>query len=208
MGGRSVRVFSGYGPQENWRMEDKIPFFRALEEEVKKAQLNGKLIYIQMDANSKLGPDIIKGDPHKQSENRKILARIIRRNALIVMNSLEKKCKGKITRRRITNKVKEESIIDFVIVCDEMDDMISNVVIDEDKNHVLTRHTKTKNGVKIKESDHMSIITEVKIAWDKSRNTEKIEMYNFKDVEGLAKFKKMTSKITFCLKCLMTQTRI
>ena len=113
------------------------------------------------------------------------------------MNSLEKKCKGKITRRRIINKVKEENIIDFVIVCDEMEDMISNVVIDEDKNHVLTRHTKTKNGVKIKESDHMSIITEVKLAWDKSRNTEKIEMYNFKDAEGLTKFKKMTSQDNF-----------
>ena len=44
-------------------MEDKMPFFRALGEEVKKAQLNGKSLYIQMDANSKLGPDIIKGDP-------------------------------------------------------------------------------------------------------------------------------------------------
>ena len=50
-----------------------------------------------------------------------------------------------------------------------MEDIISNMVIDEDKNHVLTRHTKTKNGVKIKESDHMSIITEVKGNWDKKR---------------------------------------
>ena len=66
------------------------------------------------------------------------------------MNSSKRKCKGKITRRRITTKVKEESIIDFVIVCQEMEDIINNMVIDEDKNHVLTRHTKTKNGVKIK----------------------------------------------------------
>ena len=65
MGGQSVRVISGYGPQENWRIEEKMPFFRALEEEVKKAQLNGKLIYIQMDANSKLGPELIEGDPHQ-----------------------------------------------------------------------------------------------------------------------------------------------
>ena len=58
-------------------MEDKMPFFRSLEEEIVKAKLNGKSIYIQMDANSKLGPEIIPGDPNQQSENGKILYNII-----------------------------------------------------------------------------------------------------------------------------------
>ena len=66
------------------------------------------------------------------------------------MNSSDNKCKGKIIRRRITNEVKEESIIDFVIVCHGMEEIISEVVIDEEKNLVLTRHSKTKNGVKVK----------------------------------------------------------
>ena len=48
-----------------------------------------------MDANSKLGLELVKGDPHKQSENGKILEGIIKRNALIVMNNSEEKCKGK-----------------------------------------------------------------------------------------------------------------
>ena len=30
LGDKEVRVISGYGPQENWRLEDKLPFFRAL----------------------------------------------------------------------------------------------------------------------------------------------------------------------------------
>ena len=64
-----------------------------------------------MDGYSKLGPEIINGDQHKQSEKWNIFARILKLNALIVMNNLEIKCRGKITRRRITNKVKEESII-------------------------------------------------------------------------------------------------
>ena len=42
--------------------------------------------------------DIIKGDPHKQTENGKILAAIIKRNAMIVMNSVESKCIRKIPR--------------------------------------------------------------------------------------------------------------
>ena len=41
------------------------------EEEIVKAKSSNKLVYIQMDANSKLGPDMIKGDPHAQSDNGK-----------------------------------------------------------------------------------------------------------------------------------------
>ena len=45
MGNKYVRVISGYGPQENWKLEDKLPFFRALEEEIKKAKLHEKAVF-------------------------------------------------------------------------------------------------------------------------------------------------------------------
>ena len=82
MGGKEVRIITGYGPQENWKRDERLPFFQALEDEIVKAISSDKLVYIQMDANSKLGPDMIKGDPHAQSDNGKILAAIIKRNAL------------------------------------------------------------------------------------------------------------------------------
>ena len=65
-----------------------------------------------MDANSKLGPNIVKGDPHAQSNNGKILAGILERNDLTVINSLEK-CKGKITRQRLTKKQEERKYYRF-----------------------------------------------------------------------------------------------
>ena len=37
MGNLDTRIITGYGPQENWKMDQKLPFFRALEEEIKKA---------------------------------------------------------------------------------------------------------------------------------------------------------------------------
>ena len=135
IGGRDIRIMSGYGPQENWTVAERMPFFKALEEEIIKASSNEKAIYIQMYANSKLGPTIIKGDPHVQSENGKLLAGIIVRNALHVINN-SKKCIGRITRKRITKKKKEESIIDFVLACEDMAEMIEELVIDEDKQHV------------------------------------------------------------------------
>ena len=124
MGGRNTRIISGYGPQGNWKFVIKMPFLNALEVEILNAKLHSKAIYKQMDANNKLGPKFIKGDPHKQRETGKNVADIIKGSALIVMNESSKKCPGKITRRRITKKVKEESIIDFVIVCEDMEESI------------------------------------------------------------------------------------
>ena len=197
LGTKEVRVITGYGPQENWSKEQRMPFFEKLEEEVIKAKINDKAVMIQMDANSKLGPHVIKGDPHSQSDNGKILNDIIERNALVVINADQSKCSGKITRRRNTAKVKEESIIDFVITCEDMADIVETMKIDEDGEFVLTKYYKTKKGVEVKESDHNSIVTTIKATWDKEDMPKRKESYNYKDKESLAKFKTMTDEGTF-----------
>ena len=51
---------TGYGPQENWSEEEKMPFFIALEEEISKAQMANKSIILELDANSKLGSKYVK----------------------------------------------------------------------------------------------------------------------------------------------------
>ena len=38
----AIRVISGYGPQENWEEERRLPFFIALETEIERAELAGK----------------------------------------------------------------------------------------------------------------------------------------------------------------------
>ena len=73
MGGKEIRLISGYGPQETWNDEEKMPFFVALEEEIIKAQYNEKSIITAMDANSKLGMKYIENDPKPMSSNGKIL---------------------------------------------------------------------------------------------------------------------------------------
>ena len=185
LGNKDTRIITGYGPQENWKREERTPFFDALEEEIVKAQTSDKAVYIQMDANCKLGPEMIEGDPHNQSENGKILSGIIQRNALNVINSIKEKCTGKYTRVRTTKHKKEQSIIDFVIGCDIMTDMITGLVIDEGKLNALASFRKTKTGTKVTQSDHNSMITQVKAVWQKKVHKERIEIYNLKDKEGL-----------------------
>ena len=59
---QNIRVISGYGPQENWEENKRLPLFIALETEVEKAELSGRSFIIEIDANSKLGPNYISGD--------------------------------------------------------------------------------------------------------------------------------------------------
>ena len=61
VGNTKIRVMTGYGPQESWNEDDKMPFFTALEEEIAAAELEGREVLIAMDANSKLGPTHIEG---------------------------------------------------------------------------------------------------------------------------------------------------
>ena len=147
--GREVRIISGYGPQESWSLEDRLPFFQALEEEVAKSLFAGKSIIISLDANSKLGSEIIPNDKHNQSQNGKIFAGIINRHALIVINGLQGKSFGVITRKRTTIDGDEESTIDIIVISSDLLEEVKSVTTDEDKVHSLTSHVKTKHGVKV-----------------------------------------------------------
>ena len=119
MNEKKCRFINGYGPQESADVDTRINFFARLEEEIIKAKLNGSMICIELDANAKLGGDIIRNDPHKRSANGELLLGILVRNNLIVCNGTAQ-CSGLITRERQTVNGSERSIIDFLIVCEEL----------------------------------------------------------------------------------------
>ena len=154
-----------------------------MEEEINKAEMLGKSIFLEMDANSKLGPEFILNDPHSQSQNGRILAGIIRPHGLIVVNGMSDKCSGLITRKRVTKDSTEESIIDFVIISNDLVDNLQSMQIDDERRHVLTKHTKCKNGTKITESDHIVLISKMNFKWMKKQTKKKIEILNLKNIE-------------------------
>ena len=189
---RQIRVMSGYGPQESWSESERMPFFLALEEEIIKAQLAGRSILIELDANSKLGPKLVPGDMHEQSMNGKVLAAIIARHGLIIGNSM-KKCKGTVTRKRVTKSTIEESIIDFVLMSEDLSHVLETILIDDERKHVLTRITKTKKGIKIIESDHNVIFSRFKLPWNKKLCKQRHELFNLKNEECQKVFKEATT---------------
>ena len=45
--GKNIYIISGYGPQESWSLDKRMPFFTALKEEVTKAELSERSFYFK-----------------------------------------------------------------------------------------------------------------------------------------------------------------
>ena len=150
-----------------------------------------------MDSNSKLGPEVIANDPHGQSPNGKVLCDIVTRHGLIVANGISDKCEGSITRRRVTKDTIEESIIDHVIISEDLVSELDSLKIDEKQEHVLTKYTKTKTGVKKTKSDHNVLFTNFKINWNSKVKSARIEMFNLKNKSCQLMFNDVTSNTDF-----------
>ena len=191
IGANNVSLINGYGPQESDPISDKMEFFTCLETAFQSAILNGNLICAQLDANSKIGMENNALDPHHISANGQILMDIVNRNGLIVVNTTEK-CTGTITRVRKTKILEEQSAIDYFIVCPMFFELIFSMVIDENRQYVLTKYS-SRMGVKCAiESDHNPLICTLNIKWDRRVKVERKEIFKLKDAEGLQNFNEIT----------------
>ena len=147
-----------------------------------------------MDSNAKLGSKIIPSDPKEKSENGKLLEKIVNENDLIVVNGTEL-CNGTITRHRETINNIEESIIDHFIVCKDFFKLVVNMTVDEAGKYSLTKFTnKTGDKICVKESDHRTLILEIKYTWNSSsyKKDERREIFNYKNTEDFKTFQSIS----------------
>ena len=189
IGEAKVRFINAYGPQEDDKDDIREGFFNRIDQEVKKSKLAGALVCLEMDANAKLGPGIIDGDPKEQSKNGKLLENVVTENDLVIVNA-EKVCKGIITRYRKTINNEEKSILDYFLVCRRFYTIVKSMVIDEERKYALTKYSGRTGHKTMKESDHNTLMIEIDINWKtKIHEPEnRLEIFNFKRVEDFNKF--------------------
>ena len=84
-----------------------------------------------MDANAKLSGQRVPGDPHPLPPNGLILKNIIELNNLVLCKA-DLKCDGLFTRERRTIRGEEKSVIDFIIICQDMYQYFTKMIIDSD----------------------------------------------------------------------------
>ena len=190
--GKKIRFINGYGPQESAELDKRVKFFAHLEEEVIKAKLIGALVCIELDANAKLGQEIVENDPHEKSANGEMFLGVIERNNLIVGNAT-KLCRGLITRARTTIVGIEKSVIDFLVVCEELFAHMTEMVIDENSKYPIESHRKIGNSVKVTKTDHNMMIGIFELKTLKEVKETRKEIFKYNDEEGKKKFYEMTS---------------
>ena len=111
-------------------MVNRISFWQALNQEVRASKIDDCLPVIQLDANAKLGKNFLREDPNDISENGRLLLGLVERENLMVLNASDQ-CTGGITRHRQTKDATENSILDYVIVCDKMAEYFHSMLIDD-----------------------------------------------------------------------------
>ena len=132
-GGLEIRVTNGYGPQNYADNDVKTEFWNYMENEVKASDQSGAGCVILMDANSWLGKDILPDDPNNQNENGKLFQGFMERNKNLTLLNAHNLCKGSITRERKVKDRTEISILDFVVVCEQVLPFFKAMKMDKEK---------------------------------------------------------------------------
>ena len=155
-----------------------------LEEEILAAKNDNCCILIQSDANAKVGRVIIPGNTHKCiDENGQQLIALIERHDLEILNG-HKNCVGTVTRYRKTIVGEEASVLDYVIVCQDLFLHFDSMLIDEERKFTLTNYATTKGKKKIIQSDHNPLLATFNLKYEKKRNKcQRREIFNLKNKE-------------------------
>ena len=68
------------------------------------------------------------------------------------------------------------------------------MTIDDSRINVLTNYSSSSKNNKVVKSDHNVLVCDVDVRWKPIENkSNRIEIFNLKDIEGLKKFKELTS---------------
>ena len=198
-----IRCCVAYGCQESDNIERKESFWNYISEEVSIAENNNSGFVLHFDGNLWAGEKIIPGDPKKQNRNGKLFQKFLEDNPnLTVVNSLPL-CQGVITRSRVKNGIKEESVIDFFVVCNKVLPFIKKMVIDEERKFTLTNFEKLKTGGKAINTDHFTQYMDVELEIEKVK-PERILVYDIKKKINQEKFQKLTSETSEFTNCFQT----
>ena len=185
VGSKNIRIFNCYGPQEPGQAQRPIDeqkilinmFWQELEKEIINAYDDKCMILIEMDANAKVGWNHIKDDPNDTSSNGHKLLDLVDRQHLKILNCSQQ-CEGTITRKRVTVERTEQSVIDYVIACEELASYLQKMLVDEKRNHVLTKFTKQKSRAYKIESDHNSIFASFNLNYFMKKQEIRKEIFN------------------------------
>ena len=151
-GRTNVRIGVLYAPQEHRTSVQQLKImYNDLKEQIQKAKINKQEVLLIGDFNAKVG-ELVTNNHTEVSKSGKLLIKLLDSMHLKLMNT-SSSCNGLWTR---TEK-KKKSVIDYVIMDEEGEDLVSRMEIDEGRNFT-PYHV---HGGRTVYSDHNSIILDI-----------------------------------------------
>ena len=119
---------------------------------------------------------------------------LISRHGLELLNA-DIKCRGTVTRYRVSKKSEERSILDYMLVCKELYQYFEAMIIDEERYLTLTKYATSKGSKKNIQSDHNPMFARFNIEYRKKYFKEqRMEIFNLKNSECQETFFQDTSQ--------------
>ena len=175
----SIGVF--YGPQENEKLEKTKEIYEKLENQITQKLMENEMI-LGGDFNAKLKIEK-QTEKQKQSRNGKILQELINRKDLDPITT--KANLGTWTRYEWNNKEKK-STVDYIVTTRNIARNVTHTIVDEDGGKKVRGNNK-------KETDHNTIITNIKI--NNQRKKTYTKKWKINNTEGWRKFNKRLQEI-------------
>ena len=191
----TMRLIVAHGPQEGEDLGAKNEFYESLMVEIERGKASDENVIVVGDLNAKIQTNQTDTPIIEDiSANGKLLKDVIEKYQLEVLN-FHPITTGKWTRiQRKKNQI-ERSVIDYVLVEENLYSRIEEVVIDENKLYTPWRVVSRKKCRQIIFSDHTAIITTVNIKRGVAAHDPPEQPTGWKlTTEGLAKYKELTCK--------------
>ena len=191
----TMRFIIAHGPQETDNNEIKNEFYESLMVEIEKGKASDDNVMILGDMNARIGRSVSDIDGIESiSTNGESLKEVVEKYELGVLN-FHPKTVGEWTRIQKKKNIVEKSVIDYVIVEDNLKNRVDEVIIDEDKLYTPWRSVFHKKARRIIFSDHTAIITTINIKRGQLPNEppEQVKGWRITE-EGLAKYKDITCR--------------
>ena len=77
-----------------------------------------------------------------------------------------------------TKQTVEESVPDVFVVCDKVMQYVTKMVVDEEKQFVLTNYNQVKGEIVVKGSNHNTLLLHMEIAYTTFK-PKRVEVFNF-----------------------------
>ena len=177
-----------YAPQENQVTKEEIDkMYKDIEKEIIEARNNNHLVIIAGDLNCKIG-EHVKGNKKEITKGGRRLLKMAKHNEMIILNTTDK-CKGLWTRSQKEEKGTKRSVIDYVLVTEKHEEIVTKMEIDEER--LVTPHRNdSRPGMEVY-TDHNMITVLMNLQILKEQRQEK-ETTNITNKENKENFKKAT----------------